>query len=304
MGEGGNYDITATGEEAARFKRFLAVSAPSAGGEYLSEKFKEFVEEARVEVRPGDVRRTDGGNVAADLIISEGGIEIKHNVYIRGDIIELEFHSTDRSRVELAALLLRHAGVSAEVKKKEGNKDVRRVRASIGKLVAGHEELRNAIAQIVETARNNGRVDAGKAEGWLEELKRGRVLMEGWPEYEVGLVMGALVVRYRSTDRNSIEQEAQRFRDMGLKEGVHFSVKMPEEGRYGYVSILKEGLAYAAWLSGNGSEKQRKLAAKFVEHILQRSKEVGDDVYEKASKIIEEGKARGSQKLKDFEMEV
>ena len=132
------------------------------------------------------------------------------------------------------------------MKKKEGNKDVWRVRASIGKLVAGHKELRNAIAEIVETARNNGWVDAGKAEGWLEELKRGRVLREGWPEYEVGLVNGALVLRYRSTNPDSIEDEAQRFRKMGLEEGIHFTVKMPEEGRYGYVLIRREGLERAA----------------------------------------------------------
>jgi len=239
------YRITTTGENAARLKRLLAVSAPSAGGRYLSPKFNELMKEARVEVRPGNIRLTKSG-VAADLTISEGGIEIKYNVYIRGDTIELEFHSTDRSRVELAALLLRHAGVSAEVKKKEGNKDVWRVRASIGKLVAGHEELRNAIAEIVETARNNGWVDAGKAEGWPEELKRGRVLREGWPEYEVGLVNGALVLRYRSTNPDSIEDEAQRFRKMGLEEGIHFTVKMPEEGRYGYVLIRREGLERAA----------------------------------------------------------
>ncbi len=304
IGEG-VYRIAAGGEDAARFMRLLAVTAPSAGGEYLSPKFDEFVEEARVEVRLDKMRLTESDYVAADLIISEGGIEIKYNVYIRGDTIELEFHSTDRSRVELAALLLRHAGVSAEVKKKEGNKNVWRVRASIGRLVAGHEELRNAIAEIVETARNNGRVDAGKAEGWLEELKRGRVLREGWPEYEVRLVMGALVVRYRSTDRNSIEQEAQRFKDMGLKEGVHFSVKMPEEGRYGYVSILKEGLARAAFLSVYGKdEQQRRLAAEFVEHILKRAEKAGEDVYRKAEEIVEEGMSRGSQKLERFEKTV
>jgi Fe2+ transport system protein FeoA len=50
-------------------------------------------------------------------------------------------------------------------------------------------------------------------------------------------------------------REAQRLREMGLMEGVHFSVKMPEEGRYGYVSILKEGLSYAAWISEYGSER-------------------------------------------------
>jgi hypothetical protein len=72
----------------------------------------------------------------------------------------------------------------------------------------------------------------------------------------------------------------------------------------GRVSILREGLAYAAWLSVYGSGEQRKLAADFVEYILQRAKEEGDDVYEKVKKIIEEGMSRGSLTLKGFEMEV
>jgi hypothetical protein len=46
MGEG-VYNIAAYGENAARFMRLLAVAAPSAGGEYLSPKFKEFVKRPR-----------------------------------------------------------------------------------------------------------------------------------------------------------------------------------------------------------------------------------------------------------------
>jgi len=57
VGEG-IYRITATGGDAARLMRLLAVSAPSAGGEYLSPKFDGFVGEARVEVRFGGIRRT------------------------------------------------------------------------------------------------------------------------------------------------------------------------------------------------------------------------------------------------------
>ncbi len=150
----------------------------------------------------------------------------------------------------------------------------------------------------------NGWVDEKKAEGWLEKLKSGVTLKEGWPRYEVGLAKGALMVRFSSTNSGNIELEAQRLREMGLMEGRHFSVKMPEEGRYGYVLILKEGLAHAAWLSVNGEGKQRELAAEFVEYILQRAKEAGDDVHEKASKIIDEGKARRSLTLKGFEKEV
>jgi hypothetical protein len=80
---------------------------------------------------------------------------------------------------------------------------------------------------------------------------------------------------------------------MGLEEGRHFTVRMPEGGREGYVSILKEGLARAAWLSVRGKdEQQRRLAAEFVEYILQRAKEEGDDVYEKAAKIIGGGQGK------------
>jgi hypothetical protein len=67
------YNITATGGDAAKLMRLLAVSAPSAGGGYLSDKFNEFVKEARVEVRldKNSIKLTESGRVAADLIISE-----------------------------------------------------------------------------------------------------------------------------------------------------------------------------------------------------------------------------------------
>jgi hypothetical protein len=247
-------------------------------------------------------RRTDKGLVAADLIISAGGATVKYNVYLR-DKVELHFVSTDRSRVELAARLLRLAGVGAEVKK-VGGRDVWYVEAHTDKLAAGHEGLRKALAEIVRRAVENGWVDADKAERWLEKLESGLTLKEGWPRYNVQLAKGALEIRFSSTNPDNIEREALRLRAMGLEEGRHFSVKMPEEGRYGYVSILKEGLAYAAWLSVYGSGGQRDLAAEFVEYILQRAEEEGDAVYEKAKEIIEEGKARGSLTLKGFEREV
>ncbi len=110
-------------------------------------------------------------------------------------------------------------------------------------------------------------------------------------------------VRFGSTDPDNIEREVRRLREMGLVEGIHFSVKMPE-GRYGYVSILNEGLAYAAWLSVHGSGRQRELAAEFVEYILRRAWEAGKEVYEKAREIVEEGKARGSLRLEGFERKV
>jgi hypothetical protein len=91
---------------------------------------------------------------------------------------------------------------------------------------------------------------------------------------------------------------------MGLVDDWHFTVKMPEEDRDGYLYIPREGLAYAAWLSVYGSEKQRELATKFVSYILERAREEGDDVYRKAEEIVKEGKARGSLTLKGFEKRV
>jgi hypothetical protein len=301
------YRITATGEDAARFMRLLAVSAPSAGGEYLSPKFEEFVEAAKVEVRVDSIRQTEKGHVVADLIISEAGVAIKYNVFLSMNAIELHFKSADRSRAELAARLLKRAGVNAEVKK-VGSEDAWQVRATTDKLAAGREELRKALAKVVKTARKS--VGEEKAERWLKKLESGLTLEEGWPKYNIQLTEGALVVRFASTDRNSIEQEAQRFRKMGLEENVHFTVKMPDEGRHGYVYIRRGGLAYAAWLSVYGKdEDQRELAADFVKIILQRAKEACGGmepcaVYEKAKEIVEEGKAWGSLTLKGFEREV
>jgi len=299
---GKNYVITAYGEDAARLMRLLAVSAPSASGGYLSPKFEGFVEKAQMEVRPGGIRLTEGGLVAADLIISEGGVEVKYNVYLRKEI-ELQFISTDRGRAELAARLLRLAGVDAEVKK-AGDRDVWYVWASTDRLATGRKELRDALAEIVRKALANDWVDADKAERWLEKLESGITLREGWPKYNVQLTEGALVVRYRSTNPESIERIAEELRKMGLEEGRHFTAKMPEGGGAGYVRILREGIERAAWLSVHGSGDQQKLAAEFVEHILERAKEEGDDVYRKALEVVEEGKARGPLRLEGFEKEV
>jgi hypothetical protein len=297
----GIYRITATGENTVKLKRLLAVSAPSAGGGYLSPKFDQFVKEAQVEVQISNIRPTKSG-VAAYLTISEAGVAVKYNVYLH-DAVVLQFVSSDRSRAELAARLLKLAGVSAEVKK-EGGRDVWYVIATTDKLAVGHVELRNALAEVVREAIARGWMDANKAEGWLKKLEEGRVLKEGWPEYYVGLVEGALRVRFSSTNPVSIERERQRLKEMGLEEGRHFTVKMPEGGRDGYVYVRREGLERAARLSVRGEGERQRLAAEFVEYILQRAEKAGDDIYEKAKEIVEEGKARGSLTLKGFEREV
>jgi hypothetical protein len=264
-----------------------------------------------LDIRWEGLRKTPSGLVAADLTISEGSATVKYNVYLLEGALRLAFGSTDRSQAELATRLLRLAGVTAEVRKEEvGGRDVWYVYAYTDRLAAGREELRKALAEIVEAARGNGWVDADKAKRWLEKLDKGRTMREGWPKYHVGLTEGALMVRFGSPNPDSIEREAQRLEKMGLKRGVHFTVKMPEGGKAGYVYIRREGLAYAAWLSVYGKdEDQRELAADFVEIILQRAEEACGGmepcaVYEKAKEIVEEGKARGSLKLEDFEKKV
>jgi len=121
---------------------------------------------------------------------------------------------------------------------------------------------------------------------------------EGWPKYHVGLIYGVPVVKYTSTNSESIEREARRLMEMGLGARRHFALKLPEGGGAGYVSILKEGLERAAWLSINGSGRQRRLAADFVEHVLRRAKEEGAEVYERFLEVIKAGKARGSLRLR------
>ena len=261
------------------------------------------MKEARVEVRVDNIRLTESGYVAADLTISETGAAVKYNIYLHETDILLQFQSTDRSRVELATRLLKLAGVSAEVEK-VGGRDEWRVRATTNVLAAGREEIRDAVRKVVEEALGKGWIDEKKAEGWLEKLEKGLTLREGWPRYNVQLTEGALVVRYRSTYPDRIEQVARRLREIGLEEGRHFTVKMPEGMEAGYVYVRREGLERAAWLSVHGSGEQQRLAAEFVSYILQRAREEGDAVYEKAREVVEEGKARDSLKLEGFEKKV
>ena len=251
-----------------------------------------FVEEVRVVVRPGGVRLAEGGLVAADLTISDGGAVVNYMVYLSEKSIVLLFGSPNPSRAELAARLLKRVGVDAEV---TGGGGVWWVKASTDMLAAGREELRKTLAEIVKTALARGWVDAGRAELWLKKLGGGGVLKR--PKYCIRLIEGALVVTYSSINPSNIEREAQRLRDMGLEEGVHFTVKMPKGGREGYVSILRRGLERAVWLSKYGSGEQQKLAAEFVDHILKRTMKKGGAFYEKARKIVERVKARGSLRL-------
>ncbi len=247
------------------------------------------------------LRLTKGGRAAARLTVSEGGNTVTYGVYLQNDV-RLIFQSADRSRVELAASLLRRVGVDAEVKRMSR---VWCVQAYTDILAAGREELRKALAEIVREAAARGWVGGKRAERWLKKLERGSASRRGWPKYLVRLMRnGALEVRFASTNPGNVEREAEKLRAMGLAEGKHFTVGMPEENRDGFVRILREGLAHAAWLSARGEGERQRLAAGFIEHMLQRAREEGGAVYEKVKEVVEEGRSRGSLTLRGFEKEV
>jgi hypothetical protein len=300
--------VAAFGGDAAKLAALYFLFAPPLleGGDDRLKNHK-LAEAVKLGAEGLDIRweglrkRTKKSPPAADLTISVGNIAVKYNVYLREHDILLQFRSTDRSRAELAALLLRLAGVNAEVRKESG-RDVWYIDVTTDKLAAGHEKLRKAIAEIVREAEKKGYVNKNMAERWLEKLEAGLTLMEGWPKYEVGLDKGAPMVRFTSTNPDSIEREAQRLEKMGFKRDVHFTAKMPDGGKAGYVRIHKAGLMYLARLSVRSKDKQqREQAAVFVNYILRKAENKGEDVYEKVKKIIEEGRARGSQKLERFE---
>jgi uncharacterized tellurite resistance protein B-like protein len=118
------------------------------------------------------------------LAISEAGAAVKYNIYLRENAIKLRFQSTDRSRVELAARLLRLADVDAEVRKK-GGRDIWRIDVTTDRLAAGRVELRKALAEIVRAAvekvwvtpawRSVGLISwrGARVEGGLAEVRSG-----------------------------------------------------------------------------------------------------------------------------------
>ena len=308
---GGAFHVVASGGDAARLAAlYFLYGAPLLKGDerIINHKLAEAIKLGAevLNIRWERLRKTPSGLIAADLIISAGGAVVKYSIYLRHNEIELRFNSTNRSHVELAARLLGLVGVSAEVKVKK-RKDKRnewQVVATTNMLAAGREELRKTLAKIVEKARGKRWVDADKAKRWLEKLERGLTLIEGWPMYYVGLNDGALEVIYHSTDPNSIRREVQWLKEVGLEEWRHFTVKMPEDGGIGYVRILKEGLAYIAWLSVYGNKEQRKLAEAFIELILQRAEDAGTEVRKKAKEIVEKGKEWSYLTLERFEKKV
>jgi hypothetical protein len=74
--------------------------------------------------------------------------------------------------------------------KREGDRDVWYVRATTDRLAAGRRKLRDALAEIVRKAVENGWVNKETTNRWLDKLRSGLTLREGWPKYEVGAGQG------------------------------------------------------------------------------------------------------------------
>jgi Fe2+ transport system protein FeoA len=218
----GVYRIDAYGENAARFMRLLADSAPLAGGGHLSPKFKKLVEETQVKVEK-----------------PEEGLTLTED-WQRFTVLKYD------------------------------NK---------GRFVIRFSSIKSgSIAQVKQKLERMG-------------LKEGHHFTVTWPKEDRDGY---------APNSNSIQQETQRLGEMGLEEGRHFSAKTPKGGGTGYVYILREGLAYAAWLSAHGEGEQKELAKSFVAHILKRAEDAGDNVYNKVLKIVEEGKKWDSLSLTDI----
>jgi hypothetical protein len=218
----GVYRIDAYGENAARFMRLLADSAPLAGGGHLSPKFKKFVEETQVKVEK-----------------PEEGLTLTED-WQRFTVLKYD---------NKGGFVIRFSSIKS-----------------------------GSIAQVKQKLERMG-------------LKEGHHFTVTWPKEDRNGY---------APNPNSIQQETQRLGEMGLEEGRHFSAKTPKGGGTGYVYILREGLAYASWLSAHGEGEQKELAKSFVTHILKRAEDAGDNVYNKVLKIVEEGKKWDSLSLTDI----
>jgi len=197
--------------------------------------------------------------------------------------------------VELAARLLRLAGVSVEVKREDGRGEWR-VEATTDMLAAGREELRKALAEVVKTARKS--VDEKKARRWLEKLEKGVATWEG-KKFMVRLVEGALEVRFSPTSRESLEEVAREFKAVGLVEGVHFTARWG--GERGRVYLLAEGVRRLKWISVHGEGEQRRRAAEFLKFLEEKARAKGGEVLRKLEALLEEGRCRGALRLVGLE---
>jgi len=242
-----------------------------------------------MEVKFAGIRRTRKGNVVAYLFLSDGIEGVKFRLCTRQRGAALMFNTTNRNRAELALRLLKELGVDAKV---YHNKKVWRIFASLSGLAGADRTLKEVIIASIEAAVERGWIDAKKAQRWIAKI-------ECVHTYSVGEKLTIY-----SKHPEVLEREAQRLREMGLVEGLHFTVKMPDDRTVGRLRILAKGLAYIAWLSIHGSGRQRELAGKFLEQILRAAQAKGGDAYRRVKRAVDAGMTRGSLTLTGLEKEV
>ncbi len=238
-----------------------------------------------VEVKLGSMRRTGKGYIAADLFV----LGVKFRLYMRRGNATLRFGTTNKSRAELAAQLLKKVGVDVEVYR---NKEVWHMFASLKRLADADKALKEAVVASIKTAAERGWIDAGRAQRWIAKIECTRIYN----------VRGKLAIYSKHPE--VLERETRRLREMGLVEGVHFALKMPEGGRMGRLRILARGLAYAAWLSAHGSGRQRELAKEFLERVLRAAQTEGGDAYRRVKRMVDVGISQGPTLLRGLEKEV
>mgnify|MGYP005618660637 CR=1 FL=1 len=235
-----------------------------------------------VEVELGCIRRTGKGYVVADLFL----LGVKFRLYMRRDSVALRFGTTNKSRAELAVQLLEEAGVDVKVCR---NREVWHIFASLKRLAGADKALKEAVVASIKAAAERGWIDASRAQRWIAKAECARIYN----------VRGKLAIYSKRPE--VLEREAQRLRDMGLVEGLHFTAKMPEGGRTGRLRILAKGLAHAAWLAARGSGRQRELAREFLGRVLSAAQMEGEDVYRRVKRIVDAGISQGPASLRGLE---
>ena len=240
-----------------------------------------------MEVKLAGIRRTRKGNAVADLFLSDGVGGVKFRLYMQRRDVVLRFDTTNKGRAELALRLLKRVGVDAKVH----HKRVWHIFASLRGLAGADETFKELVIASIEAAAERGWIDAKRARRWVAKIERMRT-------YSVGEKLAIY-----SKHPEVLEREAQRLREMGLVEGRHFTLKMPEDGAVGRLRILAKGLAYIAWLSIHGSGRQRELAGEFLEQILRIAQVEGGDAYRRVKRAVDVGMTRGSLTLSGFEKE-
>jgi hypothetical protein len=241
-----------------------------------------------MEVKLAGIRRTEKGNVVAYLFLSDGVGGVKFRLYTRRRGAALGFDTTNKGRAELALRLLKELGVDAKVYHK---KDWH-IFASLRGLAGADRTLKEAVTAAIVAAAERGWIDAKRAQRWVAKMGCVRT-------YSVGEKLAVY-----SKHPEVLECGAQRLREMGLVEGRHFTLKMPEDGAVGCLRILAKGLAYIAWLSIHGSGRQRELAGEFLGKILRAAQAKGGVAYRRVKRAVEAGMTRGSLTLTGLEKEV